>query len=91
MCMSNKESAGVIPTPAKQILEKQPKKLPIRENKNDLGFELCNEGRNKKYVKKENQVQKLHIEVNRLKNVLKNVKLNIKTLHDLNLNLELVQ
>ena len=35
----------------KQILEKQPKKLPIRENKNDLGFELCNEGRNKKYVK----------------------------------------
>ena len=51
MCMSNNVSAGVIPTPAKQILEKQPKKLPIRENKNDLGFELCNEGRNKKYVK----------------------------------------
>ena len=49
--MSNNVSAGVSPTPAKQMLEKQPKILPIRENKNDLGFELCNEGRNKKYAK----------------------------------------
>lgn len=49
--MSNNVSAGVSPTPAKQMLEKQPKILPIRENKNDLGFELCNEGRNKKYEK----------------------------------------
>lgn len=49
--MSNNVSAGVSPTPTKQMLEKQPKKLPIRENKNDLGFELCNEGRNKKYEK----------------------------------------
>jgi len=36
--MSNSVSAGVSPTPAKQMLAKHPKKLPIREKKNDLGF-----------------------------------------------------
>ena len=51
MCMSFSVSAGVSPTPAKQMLAKHPKKLPIREKKNDLGFKLCNEGRNKKYAK----------------------------------------
>jgi hypothetical protein len=33
------------------MLAKHPKRLPTRENRNDFGFELCNEGRNIKYAK----------------------------------------
>ena len=55
MCISSSVSAGVSPTPAKQMLAKHPKKLPIRENTNDLGFNLCNEGRNKSMPKMQHQ------------------------------------
>ena len=52
-CISKNKSAGVSPTPAKQMLAKHPNTPPILDNRNDIGFLLCNDGRNKKYIKNE--------------------------------------